>query len=182
MKLFITSLVIILFGFGIIRFENPDDIQSLSELAIVLLITLLTVSVISWLGSGFWIRRIKADLPPTKEKIIFLSKYSISSTILLFFTPILIEVLTNTYPIDGTQLLYLLGIIVLGSIILVSNVITHRKKPKQESLFLILIPLFYALLAIVSLIVLVRAIADSAYTYLDTDNTVVSTTNSLTTL
>ena len=115
MKLFITSLVIILFGFGIIRFENPDDIQSLSELAIVLLITLLTVSIISWLGSGFWIRRIKADLPPTKEKIIFLSKYSISSTILLFFTPILIEVLTNTYPIDSTQLCYLLGIIILGS-------------------------------------------------------------------
>ena len=185
MKLFITSLVIILFGFGIIRFENPNDIQRLLELAIVLLITLLTVSIISWFGSGFWIRRIRAYggppvIPsPPKEKIIFLSKYSISSTILLFFTPILIEVLTNTYPIDGTQLLYLLGIIVLGSIILVSNVITHRKKPKQESLFLILIPLFYALLAIVSLIVLVRAIAASAYTYLDTDYTVVSTINSL---
>ena len=164
MKLFITSLVIILFGFGIIRFENPSNIQSLSELAVVLLITLLSVSIISWLGSGFWIRRITADLPPTKEKIIFLSKYSISSTILLFFTPILIEVLTNTYPIDGTQLFYLLGIIVSGSMILVSNVITYRKKPRQESLFLTLIPLFYVLLAIASLIVLFVAIAASAHT------------------
>jgi len=164
MKLFITTLVIILFGFGIIRFENPSNIQGLSKLAIVLLIVLLTVSIISWLGAGFWIRRIRADLPLTKEKIIFLSKYSISSTILLFFTPILIEVLTNTYPIDSTQLLYILGIIILGSIILVSNVITYRKKPKQEYLFLILITLFYALLAIVSFIVLVIAIAASGYT------------------
>ena len=100
MKLFIASLVIILFGFVIIRFESPGDRQQLSELAVVLLITLLAVSVISWLASGFLIRRIRADLPIKKEKIIFLSKYSISSTSLLFFTPILIEVLTNTfYPI-----------------------------------------------------------------------------------
>jgi RsiW-degrading membrane proteinase PrsW (M82 family) len=61
-------------------------------------------------------------------------------------------------------LFYLLGIIVLGSIILVSNVITYRKKPKQESLFLILIPLFYALIAIVLLILLIMAIAASAHT------------------
>ena len=164
MKLFIASLVIILFGFVIIRFESPGDRQQLSELAVVLLITLLAVSVISWLASGFLIRRIRADLPTKKEKIIFLSKYSISSTSLLFFTPILIEVLTNTYPIDSTQLCYLLGIIILGSKILGSSVISYRKKPNQESKFLILVAIFYALLAIISLTIFVIAIAASAYT------------------
>ena len=164
MKLFIASLVIILFGFVIIRFEYPGDRQQLLELAVVLLITLLAVSVISWLASGFLSRRIRADLPTKKEKILFLSKYSISSTSLLFFTPILIEVLTNTYPIDSTQLCYLLGIIILGSKILVSSVISYRKKPNQESKFLILVTLFYALLAIISLIIFVIAIAASAYT------------------
>ena len=164
MKLFIASLVIILFGFVIIRFEYPGDRQQLSELAVVLLITLLAVSVISWLASGFLIRRIRADLPIKKEKILFLSKYSISSTSLLYFTPILLEVLTNTYPIDSTQLCYLLGIIILGSKILMSSVISYRKKPNQESKFLILVTLFYALLAIISLIIFVIAIAASAYT------------------
>ena len=164
MKLFIASLVIILFGFVIIRFEYPGDRQQLSELAVVLLITLLAVSVISWLASGFLIRRIRTDLPIKKEKILFLSKYSISSTSLLFFTPILIEVLTNTYPIDSTQLCYLLGIIILGSKILMSSVISYRKKPNQESKFLILVTIFYALLAIISLIIFVIAIAASAYT------------------
>ena len=164
MKLFIASLVIILFGFVIIRFEYPGDRQQLSELAVVLLITLLAVSVISWLASGFLIRRIRTDLPIKKEKILFLSKYSISSTSLLFFTPILIEVLTNTYPIDSTQLCYLLGIIILGSKILGSSVISYRKKPNQESKFLILVTIFYALLAIISLIIFVIAIAASAYT------------------
>ena len=164
MKLFIASLVIILFGFVIIRFEYPGDRQQLLELAVVLLITLLAVSVISWLASGFLSRRIRADLPTKKEKILFLSKYSISSTSLLFFTPILIEVLTNTYPIDSTQLCYLLGIIILGSKILVSSVISYRKKPNQESKFLILVTLFYALLAVISLIIFVIAIAASAYT------------------
>ena len=86
MKLFIASLVIVLFGFVIIRFESPGDRQQLSELAVVLLITLLAVSVISWSASGFLIRRIRADLPIKKEKILFLSKYSISSTSLLYFT------------------------------------------------------------------------------------------------
>tara|TARA_Y100000814_G_scaffold275299_1_gene234602 strand:+ start:151 stop:645 length:495 start_codon:yes stop_codon:yes gene_type:complete len=164
MKLFIASLVIILFGFVIIRFESPGDRQQLSELAVVLLITLLAVSVISWLASGFLIRRIRADLPIKKEKILFLSKYSISSTSLLYFTPILLEVLTNTYPIDSTQLCYLLGIIILGSKILMSSVISYRKKPNQESKFLILVTIFYALLAIISLIIFVIAIAASAYT------------------
>ena len=164
MKLFIASLVIILFGFVIIRFESPGDRQQLSELAVVLLITLLAVSVISWLASGFLIRRIRADLPIKKEKILFLSKYSISSTSLLYFTPILLEVLTNTYPIDSTQLCYLLGIIILGSKILMRSVISYRKKPNQESKFLILVTLFYALLAIISLIIFVIAIAASAYT------------------
>ena len=164
MKLFIASLVIILFGFVIIRFESPGDRQQLSELAVVLLITLLAVSVISWLASGFLIRRIRADLPIKKEKILFLSKYSISSTSLLYFTPILLEVLTNTYPIDSTQLCYLLGIIILGSKILMSSVISYRKKPNQESKFLILVTLFYVLLAIISLIIFVIAIAASAYT------------------
>ena len=164
MKLFIASLVIILFGFVIIRFESPGDRQQLSELAVVLLITLLAVSVISWLASGFLIRRIRADLPTKKEKILFLSKYSISSTSLLYFTPILLEVLTNTYPIDSTQLCYLLGIIILGSKILMSSVISYRKKPNQESILLILVTLFYALLAIISLIIFVIAIAASAYT------------------
>ena len=164
MKLFIASLVIILFGFVIIRFESPGDRQQLSELAVVLLITLLAVSVISWLVSGFLTRRIRADLPTKKEKIIFLSKYSISSTSLLYFTPILLEVLTNTYPIDSTQLCYLLGIIILGSKILMSSVISYRKKPNQESKFLILVTLFYVLLAIISLIIFVIAIAASAYT------------------
>ena len=164
MKLFIASLVIILFGFVIIRFESPGDRQQLSELAVVLLITLLAVSVISWLASGFLIRRIRTDLPIKKEKILFLSKYSISSTSLLYFTPILLEVLTNTYPIDSTQLCYLLGIIILGSKILMSSVISYRKKPNQESKFLILVTLFYALLAIISLIIFVIAIAASAYT------------------
>ena len=164
MKLFIASLVIILFGFVIIRFESPGDRQQLSELAVVLLITLLAVSVISWLASGFLIRRIRADLPIKKEKILFLSKYSISSTSLLYFTPILLEVLTNTYPIDSTQLCYLLGIIILGSKILVSSVISYRKKPNQESKFLILVTIFYALLAIILLTIFVIAIAASAYT------------------
>ena len=164
MKLFIASLVIILFGFVIIRFESPGDRQQLSELAVVLLITLLAVSVISWLASGFLIRRIRADLPTKKEKILFLSKYSISSTSLLYFTPILLEVLTNTYPIDSTQLCYLLGIIILGSKILMSSVISYRKKQNQESKFLILVTIFYALLAIISLIIFVIAIAASAYT------------------
>ena len=164
MKLFFASLVIILFGFVIIRFEYPGDRQQLSELAVVLLITLLAVSVISWLASGFLIRRIRADLPTKKEKIIFLSKYSISSTSLLYFTPILLEVLTNTYPIDSTQLCYLLGIIILGSKILMSSVISYRKKPNQESKFLILVTIFYALLAIISLTIFVIAIAASAYT------------------
>ena len=164
MKLFIASLVIILFGFVIIRFESPGDRQQLSELAVVLLITLLAVSVISWLASGFLIRRIRADLPIKKEKILFLSKYSISSTSLLYFTPILLEVLTNTYPIDSTQLCYLLGIIILGSKILGSSVISYRKKPNQESKFLILVTIFYALLAIISLTIFVIAIAASAYT------------------
>ena len=164
MKLFFASLVIILFGFFIIRFESPGDRQQLLELAVVLLITLLAVSVISWSASGFLIRRIRADLPTKKEKILFLSKYSISSTSLLLFTPILIEVLTNTYPIDSTQLCYLLGIIILGSKILGSSVISYRKKPNQESKFLILVTIFYALLAIVSLTIFVIAIAASAYT------------------
>tara|TARA_B100001029_G_scaffold121031_1_gene100572 strand:+ start:324 stop:818 length:495 start_codon:yes stop_codon:yes gene_type:complete len=164
MKLFIASLVIILFGFVIIRFESPGDRQQLSELAVVLLITLLAVSVISWLASGFLIRRIRADLPIKKEKILFLSKYSISSTSLLYFTPILLEVLTNTYPIDSTQLCYLLGIIILGSKILMSSVISYRKKPNQESKFLILVTIFYALLAIILLTIFVIAIAASAYT------------------
>ena len=164
MKLFIASLVIILFGFVIIRFESPGDRQQLSELAVVLLITLLAVSVISWLASGFLIRRIRADLPIKKEKILFLSKYSISSTSLLYFTPILLEVLTNTYPIDSTQLCYLLGIIILGSKILMRSVISYRKKPNQESKFLILVTIFYALLAIISLTIFVIAIAASAYT------------------
>ena len=164
MKLFIASLVIILFGFVIIRFESPGDRQQLSELAVVLLITLLAVSVISWSASGFLIRRIRADLPIKKEKILFLSKYSISSTSLLYFTPILLEVLTNTYPIDSTQLCYLLGIIILGSKILMSSVISYRKKPNQESKFLILVTIFYALLAIISLTIFVIAIAASAYT------------------
>ena len=164
MKLFIASLVIILFGFVIIRFESPGDRQQLSELAVVLLITLLAVSVISWLASGFLIRRIRADLPIKKEKILFLSKYSISSTSLLYFTPILLEVLTNTYPIDSTQLCYLLGIIILGSKILMSSVISYRKKPNQESKFLILVTIFYALLAIISLTIFVIAIVASAYT------------------
>ena len=164
MKLFIASLVIILFGFVIIRFESPGDRQQLSELAVVLLITLLAVSVISWLASGFLIRRIRADLPIKKEKILFLSKYSISSTSLLYFTPILLEVLTNTYPIDSTQLCYLLGIIILGSKILRSSVISYRKKPNQESKFLILVTIFYALLAIILLTIFVIAIAASAYT------------------
>ena len=164
MKLFIASLVIILFGFVIIRFEYPGDRQQLLELAVVLLITLLAVSVISWLASGFLSRRIRADLPTKKEKILFLSKYSISSTSLLFFTPILIEVLTNTYPIDSTQLCYLLGIIILGSKILMSSVISYRKKPNQESKFLILVTIFYAFLAIILLTIFVIAIAASAYT------------------
>ena len=164
MKLFIASFVIILFGFVIIRFESPGDRQQLSELAVVLLITLLAVSVISWLASGFLIRRIRADLPIKKEKILFLSKYSISSTSLLYFTPILLEVLTNTYPIDSTQLCYLLGIIILGSKILMSSVISYRKKPNQESKFLILVTIFYALLAIILLTIFVIAIAASAYT------------------
>ena len=164
MKLFIASLVIILFGFVIIRFESTGDRQQLSELAVVLLITLLAVSVISWLVSGFLIRRIRADLPTKKEKIIFLSKYSISSTSLFFFTPILIEVLTNTYPIDSTQLCYLIGVIILGSKILGSSVISYRKKPNQESKFLILVTIFYALLAIILLTIFVIAIAASAYT------------------
>ena len=164
MKLFIASLVIILFGFVIIRFESPGDRQQLSELAVVLLITLLAVRVISWLASGFLIRRIRADLPTKKEKILFLSKYSISSTSLLYFTPILIEVLTNTYPIDSTQLCYLLGIIILGSKLLMSSVISYRKKPNQESKFLILVTIFYALLAIILLTIFVIAIAASAYT------------------
>ena len=164
MKLFIASLVIILFGLVIIRFESPGDRQQLSELAVVLLITLLAVSVISWLVSGFLIRRIRADLPTKKEKIIFLSKYSISSTSLFFFTPILIEVLTNTYPIDSTQLCYLIGVIILGSKILGSSVISYRKKPNQESKFLILVTIFYALLAIILLTIFVIAIAASAYT------------------
>ena len=164
MKLFIASLVIILFGFVIIRFEYPGDRQQLSELSVVLLMTLLAVSVISWLVSGFLIRRIRADLPTKKEKILFLSKYSISSTSLLFFTPILIEVLTNSYPIDSTQLCYLLGIIILGSKILGSSVISYRKKPNQESKFLILVTIFYALVAIISLTIFVIAIAASAYT------------------
>jgi hypothetical protein len=164
MKLFIASLVIILFGFVIIRFESPGDRQQLSELAVVLLITLLAVSVISWLASGFLIRRIRADLPIKKEKILFLSKYSISSTSLLYFTPILLEVLTNTYPIDSTQLCYLLGIIILGSKILMSSVISYRKKPNQESKFLILVTIFYAFLAIILLTIFVIAIAASAYT------------------
>ena len=164
MKFFIASLVIILFGFVIIRFESAGDRQQLSELAVVLLITLLAVSVISWLVSGFLIRRISADLPTKKEKIIFLSKYSISSTSLLFFTPILIEVLTNTYPIDSTQLCYLIGVIILGSKILGSSVISYRKKPNQESKFLILVTIFYALLAIILLTIFVIAIAASAYT------------------
>ena len=164
MKLFIASLVIILFGFVIIRFESPGDRQQLSELAVVLLITLLAVSVISWLASGFLIRRIRADLPIKKEKILFLSKYSISSTSLLYFTPILLEVLTNTYPIDSTQLCYLLGIIILGSKILGSSVISYRKKPNQESKYLILVTIFYALLAIILLTIFVIAIAASAYT------------------
>ena len=164
MKLFIASLVIILFGFVIIRFESPGDRQQLSELAVVLLITLLAVSVISWLASGFLIRRIRADLPIKKEKILFLSKYSISSTSLLYFTRILLEVLTNTYPIDSTQLCYLLGIIILGSKILMSSVISYRKKPNQESKFLILVTIFYALLAIILLTIFVIAIAASAYT------------------
>ena len=164
MKLFIASLVIILFGFVIIRFESPGDRQQLSELAVVLLITLLAVSVISWLASGFLIRRIRADLPIKKEKILFLSKYSISSTSLLYFTPILLEVLTNTYPIDSTQLCYLLGIIILGSKILMSSVISYRKKPNQESKFLILVTIFYALLAIILLTIFVIVIAASAYT------------------
>ena len=164
MKLFIAALVIILFGFVIIRFESPGDRQQLSELAVVLLITLLAVSVISWLASGFLIRRIRADLPIKKEKILFLSKYSISSTSLLYFTPILLEVLTNTYPIDSTQLCYLLGIIILGSKILMSSVISYRKKPNQESKFLILVTIFYALLAIILLTIFVIAIAASAYT------------------
>ena len=164
MKLFFASLVIILFGFVIIRFESPGDRQQLSELAVVLLITLLAVSVISWLASGFLIRRIRADLPIKKEKILFLSKYSISSTSLLYFTPILLEVLTNTYPIDSTQLCYLLGIIILGSKILMSSVISYRKKPNQESKFLILVTIFYAFLAIILLTIFVIAIAASAYT------------------
>ena len=164
MKLFIASLVIILFGFVIIRFESPGDRQQLSELAVVLLITLLAVSVISWLASGFLIRRIRADLPIKKEKILFLSKYSISSTSLLYFTPILLEVLTNTYPIDSTQLCYLLGIIILGSKILMRSVISYRKKPNQESKFLILVTIFYAFLAIILLTIFVIAIAASAYT------------------